>query len=70
MSCTNFDILWEVVIQRGYKILKSMSGRSKEVDNLALCVCSGVCTACASNPNRLTGEMCQCFLQLLSLIHI
>ena len=64
MGFQDVDILWEVVIQRWDESFKGMFGSSKEIDHLALGVGSGVGAACTSNPNRLTGELGQCFFQL------
>ncbi len=64
MGFQNVDIVWEVVIQRRDESFQWMFGSGEEVDHLALGVGPGVGAACAPDPNRLTGELGQRFLQL------
>ncbi len=64
MGFQDVYILWKVVIQRRDESFQGVLGSGEEVDHLALGVGSGVCAACASDPDRLTGELGQCFFQL------
>ena len=64
MGFQNFDIVWEMVIQRRDESFQWMFGRGEEVDHLALGMGSRVRAACAPDPGRLTGELGEPFLQL------
>ena len=64
MGFKDFDVFWEVVVQRGYESLQRVFSRGEEVDHLALCMSPGIGSACPSDSDWLACKQSQCLFQL------